>query len=184
METITINRNNLTPDSTWEQLYKVRAIIENDNKEFIITRQGGKYIFPGGGVKPGESSVDAIIREINEETGIMLSPEILEERLKLDTYYPSAYNYQTGTYRPRHTVTIFFYVKCSGEIKSDKMSLTANEIDGNFKVAFVSLEKLLEIVYADHSAIPNGAIFDEENRMAVSMILNERIISDPSARKI
>ena len=182
MEEITIVHDN--SDSICENLYKVRAIIENDNNEFIITCQGGKYIFPGGGVKEGESNVAAIIREIHEETGIMLSPDALEERLKLETYYPSAYNYGTRLCRARHTTTIFFYVKCSGEIKSDKMSLTANEIDGNFKVAFVSLKRLQEIVYTNHSEIPNGDMFDEENRTAVSIILGDRIEHDSSVRKI
>jgi 8-oxo-dGTP pyrophosphatase MutT (NUDIX family) len=35
------------------------------------------WITPGGGVEPGESAVEAAVREVNEETGLQTSPAVL-----------------------------------------------------------------------------------------------------------
>lgn len=55
----------------------VTGIIENSNKQILITRRNkSKKLYPGlwectgGSAKTGESSIDAIIREIKEEIGI------------------------------------------------------------------------------------------------------------------
>lgn len=56
----------------------VIAIIENDNKILLsrvkpdkLKEFGGlEYVFPGGRVKDQESLIDALIREIQEETGL------------------------------------------------------------------------------------------------------------------
>ncbi len=52
------------------------AIIRNDEGKVLVVRRGpgmgnaGKWEFPGGKVKSGESQEDCIIREIHEELGI------------------------------------------------------------------------------------------------------------------
>lgn len=60
----------------------VTGIVENSNKQILITRRNkNKKLYPGlwectgGSVKAGESSKDAIIREIEEEIGIELKKE-------------------------------------------------------------------------------------------------------------
>ena len=49
----------------------VAGLVSNDNGEIILInspRRGWEY--PGGMVEPGETFQDALIREINEETGV------------------------------------------------------------------------------------------------------------------
>ncbi len=52
------------------------AVIRNDEGKVLAVRRGqgmdnaGKWEFPGGKVKPGESDEDCILREIHEELGI------------------------------------------------------------------------------------------------------------------
>ncbi len=60
----------------------VTGIVENSNKQILITRRNkNKKLYPGlwectgGSAKAGESSKDAIIREIEEEIGIELKKE-------------------------------------------------------------------------------------------------------------
>jgi 8-oxo-dGTP pyrophosphatase MutT (NUDIX family) len=56
----------------------VAAIIEQD-KEFLIVeeRVGEQIVFnqPAGHLEPGESLLDAVVRETREETGFAFSPE-------------------------------------------------------------------------------------------------------------
>lgn len=50
----------------------VDGIVENDKNEILLVknRYHGIYTIPGGQVEIGENLIDALIREINEETGI------------------------------------------------------------------------------------------------------------------
>lgn len=61
--------------------YSARAIIVNEFSEILLMKfvqtniAGNKawWVFPGGGVEKGESSVEALKREILEETGIRVN---------------------------------------------------------------------------------------------------------------
>lgn len=58
----------------------VRAIVINDNKILVMLRvkQGSKYFtLVGGGVKEGESLEDALVREVKEETGLIVTHQEL-----------------------------------------------------------------------------------------------------------
>lgn len=55
------------------------AVIQRDEKFLVIQRAdeiraGGLYCFPGGGIEPGETSKDAVIRELAEELGVQIKP--------------------------------------------------------------------------------------------------------------
>jgi len=58
------------------------AIIKKDNKILIASRKTGEFAgmfeFPGGKVEPGETSKQALIREIQEE---------LETSINIDEFY-------------------------------------------------------------------------------------------------
>lgn len=48
-----------------------RGIIINDNKVLLNEFGNGEYFnIPGGGVEPGETIKDAVVREVFEETGL------------------------------------------------------------------------------------------------------------------
>ncbi len=170
---ITINRDNLIPNDNWQILHKVRAIIENDVGEFIITKESGKCIFPGGKREDGETNIEAIKREIKEETGIEFSEDDFIEKLELETLYKDAYDFRTDSIRPRYTNTIYYYVKCNQDIDTSKMTLTEDEKSQGFRIAFVSQERLLELLMEDHSTAKNGTIFDEENKIVIDNVLDE-----------
>lgn len=50
----------------------VSAIVTDDGDAIllILRTDNGYWSIPGGGVKPGESVIDAAVREVKEETGI------------------------------------------------------------------------------------------------------------------
>ena len=60
-----------------EFMMYVLAILENSQGEFLVTQRAfnkkwaaGNWEMPGGGAKSKESSLDAIKREVKEETGL------------------------------------------------------------------------------------------------------------------
>jgi len=54
------------------------AIVENSEGKFLIGKRGvwpkDMWVFPGGGVNYGETSRDAVLRELKEETGLEIEP--------------------------------------------------------------------------------------------------------------
>ena len=54
----------------------VAAIIRNDSNQILLQRRGdnGLWSLPGGGVDPGETPAEAIVREVLEETGLVVEP--------------------------------------------------------------------------------------------------------------
>ena len=59
----------------------VSAAIIRDGKVLIVRRArppaGGLYTLPGGGVEVGETLIEAVVREIREETALAIEPVAL-----------------------------------------------------------------------------------------------------------
>lgn len=53
----------------------VYAVIFNDKDEIGIVEKNGLYFLPGGGIEQGEKAIDALLREVREETGIEVQIE-------------------------------------------------------------------------------------------------------------
>ncbi|MDE1761602.1 MAG: NUDIX hydrolase [Candidatus Micrarchaeota archaeon] len=88
------------------------AVIEDGSGRVLIGRRGkypkGIWVFPGGGIEYGERSEEALVREIREETGLVIKPT------RLITVFEMIV--------PRINVhrIIFFYMarKVGGEVKA------------------------------------------------------------------
>jgi len=54
------------------------GVVENDKGEILLVKTyHGGWVFPGGQVEVGETLIDAVIREIKEESGINVTVEKL-----------------------------------------------------------------------------------------------------------
>ena len=69
-----VNKNNVLKDSLPERLAAVGVILRDD--KFLVIKRAltesapGACCFPGGGIDPGESEMEALVRELQEEVGI------------------------------------------------------------------------------------------------------------------
>ncbi len=69
------------------------GVLLEDGRVWVQTRRAtghldGSLEFPGGKLEPGESPLDALLREVLEETGIALDPSIPEPLLVRRHAYP------------------------------------------------------------------------------------------------
>lgn len=48
----------------------VGGVVENERGEILLVKDRNGWVFPGGQVEAGENLMDALIREIKEESGI------------------------------------------------------------------------------------------------------------------
>ncbi|MFC6943238.1 NUDIX domain-containing protein [Salinirubellus sp. GCM10025818] len=51
----------------------VGALVERDD-ELLLVRQDGRWMLPGGEVERGEGHAEALVRELDEETGLAVDP--------------------------------------------------------------------------------------------------------------
>lgn len=60
-------------------LFVVSVTFVNASRELLLVRKRGTaaFMLPGGKVEPGESHVDAAVREVREEIGLTLHPDQL-----------------------------------------------------------------------------------------------------------
>ena len=119
--------------------YRVAGLIEKNNKFLILQIEGyDYYILPGGHVLLGESSYEAIIREIKEEVGI----DITEKDCKL---FCNHENFYINKGRQEHWIENYFLINVAElpeqwrvkENDGDKIKIL------NFK--FMTIDEIKEI---------------------------------------
>jgi 8-oxo-dGTP diphosphatase len=96
----------------------VGAIIEKDGRILLTKRNvepyKGRWVVPGGHIEPNETAINAVRREIKEETGLSIKPEFLFYQDEICT-----------DLRPKfdiHHVCLIFYSKTKGKVKINEES--------------------------------------------------------------
>lgn len=98
--------------------YRLAALLEHDEKILIHQASGFDYTYiPGGRVEIGESSEDAVRRELQEELGI--STEVISVPYVVENFF----KYEEEIF---HEVSLFFKVKTTD---TDKLPKDGEERD-------------------------------------------------------
>ena len=147
-----------------------RAIIIQDGK-ILLTHElnSGWWLLPGGGIEEGENFKDCVIREVEEETGVIVRPT--EHYLILHEYYEE-YRY-TG---------YFFICEVTGK---GQMRLTDVEKQRGVQPEWLPLQDAIELFskhesYADISEEKRGSYRREY--IALKEYMN--LASESSERQI
>lgn len=85
----------------------VGGLIEYENMFFLVktSKWKGKWGIPGGKVKQGETLIEALIREIKEETNL----DINEKQCEYITFFESIYDNEF--YKPTHMILFNYLIK-------------------------------------------------------------------------
>lgn len=75
-----IDEQNYDPDGTVRKRPSARGIFICDGKIAMVhSEKYGYYKFPGGGIEPGESEREALVREVLEEAGMTVDEDSIIE---------------------------------------------------------------------------------------------------------
>lgn len=117
-----------------------RGVIFDDcGRIALVYSQKEKYYkFPGGGILSGEDKKEALIREVREETGLVVIPKSVRE-------FGSVLRRQKSNKTPN---TIFeqenFYYFCEVENIVTEQKLDEYEAEAGFMLRFVHLDEAID----------------------------------------
>jgi 8-oxo-dGTP pyrophosphatase MutT (NUDIX family) len=100
---------------------KVDSVIKDGNKYLTIIREGKRAMFAGGSVDEGETTKEAIVREVLEECGA----KVVKLKYLKKEYYSVDWEFE-GTIFPNKRVTYIYLCKV------DKEGLGIKGLDGEF----------------------------------------------------
>jgi len=105
----------------------------------VYSRKEKFYKFPGGGIQDDEDKKQALIREVREETGLVVVPESIEE-------FGSVLRRQKDDKKPG---VIFeqenFYYLCKVENKIVGQNLDDYEAEYEFVLEYVTLDHAIDV---------------------------------------
>ncbi|WP_040283709.1 NUDIX hydrolase [Tessaracoccus massiliensis] len=70
----------MAPDARSPDFFVVSVTLRNIDGDLLMVRKRGthRFMLPGGKVEPGETHLQAILREVEEEVGLTLEPAAVE----------------------------------------------------------------------------------------------------------
>lgn len=136
---LTMDLEDYTDDMPVFEKHTVRAIIMREGKISMQLSGIGEYKIPGGGVEGDESHTVALLREVREETGLIVIPASIEEigeilELRQDVFHK-------GTKYVCHS---YFYF-CDVEEETVETQMTASELAKGFHPVWETPEVICRV---------------------------------------
>ena len=144
-------------------------IIRNGKIAMIHSLKYDYYKFPGGGIEPGESAADALIRETAEEAGLTVIPDSIRE-------YGYVHRIQKSTVKEdEYFVQDNYYFLCDVEDGVKPQKLDDYESDEQFTLKYVKSETaVLSNRTKDHG--PKDPVMLEREARVLEMLRSEGLI--------
>ena len=135
MKQLITNNYNLTDSDMTEVVKRVKVLLVNSNNDVLLGYSHNNYQFPGGHVEENETLVQAVNREILEETGIELNITNIEPFACAIGYYKD-----WPAEGKNRKIEIYYYeVKTDEKPNLENTEYTENEKDGNFELRYIPL---------------------------------------------
>ena len=145
MKQIITNKYNLTDSDMTEVVKRVKVLLVNSNNDVLLGYSHNNYQFPGGHVEDNETLIQAVNREVLEETGIELNISNIEPFACAIGYYKD-----WPAEGKNRKIEIYYYeVKTDEEPNLENTEYTENEKDGNFELRYLPLSDVEDVLRAN-----------------------------------
>jgi len=160
MERIIINNDNLKEEDINDFSLRVKVLLINTNNEILLGYSNNEYQFPGGHVEKGENLIEAINREIKEETGIELNINKIEPFMCNIGYYKDY-----PIVGKNKKVEIYYYeIKTDKEINLNNTKYTKEEKKGNFELRYILINNI------EKELIKNSELYGDKHGITKEML--------------
>ena len=111
---------------------RVKVFILNDKDEFILIPAFEGYQLPGGHVEGDEDFKLAVIREVQEETGIVLDEnEVPVPFFRIERYSKPQEDIN------KCSIIVYYFIKTTKTYDLSKRNLTEHEKENNYSVSLI-----------------------------------------------
>ena len=132
-ELFVLDKKNYDPNGSVGRRPSVRGIIVRDGKVAMMhSKKYNYYKLPGGGIEPGETLENTLVREVREESGLIVKPETIRE-------FGSVRRIEKGR-KEDIFVQDNYYFLCEAETTPVEQNLDDYEAEEQFTLEFVSVE--------------------------------------------
>lgn len=162
-ELFVLDKRNYNPDGSVGRRPSVRGIIIRDGKIAMMhSKKYNYYKLPGGGIEQGESLEDTLIREVREESGLIVKPESIKE-------YGYVRRIEKGRFEDIFIQDNYYFL-CEAEATVREQELDAYEAEEQFTLEFVTVPDAIRVnEFSDHFDKEKIGTFrgmiDRENRV-------------------
>lgn len=160
-ELFTIDKKNYIENGTIGKRPSVRGIIIRGNTIAMMhSLKYDYYKLPGGGIEEGESLEETLIREVKEESGLVVKESSIKE-------FGMVRRIEKGMIEDIFIQENYYFL-CEAEEKLEEQNLDDYESDERFTLEFVTVEQVLDVNNNhDHGEKVNAQTFrgmlDREN---------------------
>ena len=141
-------------------------MIRNGKLAMIHSQKYDYYKFPGGGIEKGETPIEAMIRETQEEAGLIVIPETVKE-------YGYVHRIQKSDHNPSECfVQDNYYYLCDAVDGSVSQNLDDYEKEESYQLEYVEPSVAIEKNRRVKESPYNRMMFEREARV-VEMLLSE-----------
>ncbi len=144
MKEIIINKAKLKDEEITEVLDKARIVLRNDDDQFVLSHFERVYFLPGGKIELGETPVDAVKRELKEETNINILLDDIEPFVLVKNYLRD-YESNDGTIVNR-LVNTYYFTGFTSKDDIEYFNLTVPEKRDDLRSFYIDMEEAVELL--------------------------------------
>ncbi len=160
MKKIITNDSHLKDKDMTEVVQRVKLLLVNSRNEILLGYSHHEYQFPGGHVEEGENLIDAINREVLEETGIELNIKSANPFACTIGYYKD-----WPSVGKNRKIEIYYYeILTDEEPHLEKTKYTESEKQGHFELKYIPLDQV------EKEILQNVEIYEDEHGIAKEML--------------
>lgn len=170
MKTVIKDELNIRNEQIHVSPTRVKVFILNNKNQYVLISAFDGYQLPGGHVENNEDKTNAVIREVHEETGIVLDKsEVPVPFLKVKYYSKTDKNLN------RCATIIYYYLKTNKTIDLNNRNLTEHEKENKYSVKCVDKFELEKELNRVASSSPNlgSRVVAEETLFAYNILKDE-----------
>ncbi len=137
------------------------AVFDDDRKVLLVHHQEGKWVLPGGAIDPLEQPADAVVREVWEETGLVVEPYAI-----IGTYGGASHHviYANGD-EVSYVSTVFACRPTGGSLRPDGVETLDVGFFAQKEYETLPLSRIARTVLPDAFAFGGTARFEPPSRM-------------------